>query len=232
MEKKLNYPFAIAIDGPAASGKSSVGKKVAEKLGFVFLDTGIMYRAVTWKVLDQAIGVLDENQVGKIAQNIDIKILKPSQDDGRMQDIFVDGEDVTWLLRSAIINKNVSQVSRYAMVREAMTNQQRVIGKSVDVVMAGRDIGTVVLPNAKVKIYLEASAEERARRRFSEESKNGNSISYDEILENVLMRDEIDSSRDIAPLKPADDAYIINTDKKPIDQVVNEIMQVINEANK
>ena len=227
MEQMKRIPKTIAIDGPAASGKSSVGQQIANNLGYMFLDTGIMYRAVAWAVVVHGIDVNDENNVGAVARSINITVQKAANNTGRMYDICVDGQDVTDLLRSPEVNRNVSQVSRYAAVRDAMTAQQKVIGKQGSIVMAGRDIGTVVLPDADLKFYLEASPAERARRRYTEEQAQGSGIDFEDILQNIKMRDEIDSTRAIAPLKPAEDAHIINTDDKSIQIVINEIMQII-----
>lgn len=217
----------IAIDGPAASGKSSIGLIIADRLDYMFLDTGIMYRAVTWRALREGLDISNEEQIGKVASSIKINFQNPSANDGRTKDIIIDGEDATWKLRSKEVNQNVSQVSRYAKVRDAMTEQQKIIGTKGEIVMAGRDIGTVVLPDAGVKIYLEASAEERARRRFNEDVARGRQVNYEDILQNIRLRDAIDSNRIIAPLIPAKDAHVINTDGKSIEDVVREIMQVV-----
>jgi len=227
MEQMNKRPKTIAIDGPAASGKSSVGQHIANNLGYMFLDTGIMYRAVAWAAVAHGMEVTDEHKVGGLARSINITVQKAANDTGRMYGICVDNQDVTDLLRSPEVNQNVSQVSRYAAVRDAMTAQQKVIGKRGSIVMAGRDIGTVVLPDADLKFYLEASRAERARRRFAEEQAKGGGTVFEDILQNIKMRDEIDSTREIAPLKPAEDAHILNTDGKSIQIVINEIMQII-----
>ena len=227
MEQMNKRPKTIAIDGPAASGKSSVGQHIANNLGYMFLDTGIMYRAVAWASVAHGIEVTDEHKVGELARSINISVQKATNNTGRLYDICVDSQDVTDLLRSPEVNQNVSQVSRYAAVRDAMTAQQKVVGKQGSIVMAGRDIGTVVLPDADLKFYLEASPAERARRRFAEEQARGGGMIFEQILQNIEMRDEIDSTREIAPLKPAEDARIINTDGKSIQLVINEIMQII-----
>ena len=157
-----NLPKTIAIDGPAASGKSSIGQELALNLGYLFLDTGLMYRAVTWAALNQNIKITDEKMVNKLARQIKITIQSPSVKDDRQYDVLLNKKDITWLIRSQNVNDNVSQVSAYAGVREEMTARQRNIGKQGNIVMVGRDIGTVVLPDADLKIYLEASVEERA----------------------------------------------------------------------
>ena len=220
----MNRYISIAIDGPAASGKSSVGLKVANRLGYLYLDTGVMYRAVTWAALDKGIDIFDESKVSKLALILKIRIDQPSKEDGRVNDIYVDDIDVTWKVKEQRVNENVSQVSKYPGVRNSLTLQQQNIALKGNIVMVGRDIGTVVLANAKRKFFLNASEEERARRRYEEEKVRGGNPNYKEILDNVKKRDKIDSTRDLAPLVPANDAVIINTNNKNIDQVVEEIL--------
>lgn len=223
-------PSSIAIDGPAASGKSSLGKKIADELGYLFFDTGVMYRAVTWSALENQIPVENEAEITRLAEKITIDVLPPSREDGRNCDILIDGTDMTWQIREPKVDANVSTVSTYPGVREALTIQQRRIGKRGRVVMIGRDIGTVVLPEADLKVYLDASTQERARRRYLEKLGRGESADFDEILAGVKMRDQIDSSRSVAPLKPADDAIRIDSDQLTLDEVFNHIMKLI--ANK
>jgi len=220
-------PKTIAIDGPAASGKSSIGKELANILGYLFLDTGLMYRAVTWAALNQNIKMSDEKKVNEVAHQIKIEIKPTSHKDDRQCDVFVDNQDVSWLIRSQKVNDNVSQISAYAGVREAMTTQQRLFGKQGNIVMVGRDIGTVVLPDADIKIFLEASVEERAQRRYKEVLEHKGPETYQEILASMKRRDEIDSQRSLAPLKPAKDAIIISTDNKNKEQVIQEILRLI-----
>ena len=220
----MNRYISITIDGPAASGKSSVGLKVANRLGYLYLDTGVMYRAVTWAALDKGIDIFDESKVSKLALILKIRIDQPSKDDGRVNDIYVDDIDVTWKVKEQRVNENVSQVSKYPEVRYSLTLQQQNIALKGNIVMVGRDIGTVVLANAKRKFFLNASEEERARRRYEEEKVRGGNPNYKEILDNVKKRDKIDSTRDLAPLVPANDAVIIDTNNKNIDQVVEEIL--------
>jgi len=227
LEIVLSSYKSIAIDGPAASGKSSVGLKLSQDLGFLFLDTGIMYRAVTLAALQRGVKIDDVKDISDLASEIKIEIKKPSKLDGRTNDILVDGEDVTWLITENHVNDMVSIVSTYAGVRQAMTEQQRGIAMRGNIVMAGRDIGTVVLPDADYKFFLKASIEERARRRLKEEISHGKKSRIEEIIDNLRMRDEIDSSRVIAPLLPAADAIIIETDNKSVDEVVEEIKSYI-----
>jgi len=216
----------IAIDGPVASGKTSVGLALAKRLGFLFLDTGVMYRAVAWAALKFGVNIDDEIAVSRLASELKIEIHKPSHEDGRSNDIFVNGEDVTWEIKGEKVNNSVSQVSAYREVRRVLTEQQRLFGKQGGVVMVGRDIGTVVLPDADIKIFLKASPEERAKRRFEEERARGNEIGYEEILENMKMRDRLDSSREVAPLVAAPDAVMIDTDGRTKEEVVEEIIQL------
>ncbi|PKO02194.1 MAG: cytidylate kinase [Chloroflexi bacterium HGW-Chloroflexi-5] len=220
----------IAIDGPAASGKSTLAELIAKNLDYFFFDTGVMYRAVTLAALVQVNDLDDETKVTEVANRIQIDVQPASKQDGRVMDILVDGKDVTWQIRTPEVDFNVSKVSAYAGVRKAMTEQQRRIGERGNMVMVGRDIGTVVFPDAKHKIYLEASPEERARRRFVEVQNRGESTTYEEILASIRKRDEVDSSRAVAPLKPAEDAYVIDSDDKTIDIVLKEVLQILGKS--
>jgi cytidylate kinase len=214
----------IAIDGPAASGKSTLAEILAQKLGYFYFDTGVMYRATTLMALEKFGNIDDENLVSNLAAEIRIDVQNPSIQDGRRMDVLVDGRDVTWEIRTPMVDRNVSKVSAYKDVREALTEQQRRIGSRGDIVMVGRDIGTVVFPDADKKIYLDASPEERAQRRFKEAQCRDRKTTNEEILASIKRRDEIDSSRIVAPLRIAEDAFIINSDKKTIAQVVDEAM--------
>ena len=223
---KNNPPSIIALDGPAASGKSTLGRTLADSLGYLFFDTGIMYRAVTWIALQRDMNLRDETVITELAQKAQIDICPPSKADGRACDVVIGDKDVTWDMRDGEVDANVSVVSAYAGVRKALSEQQRRIGLRGKVVMVGRDIGTVVLPEADLKIYLDASAEERAKRRFNEVVARGDQADYDEILRKVIERDRIDSTRAVAPLRPADDAVIIDSDKMSAEQVVEHVMQL------
>ncbi len=219
-------PKTIALDGPAASGKSTVGLKIAKALNYLFFDTGVMYRAVAWAALNKGIDPKDEVAVTTLAEETPIDVRPASQNDGRTSDVLVNEQDITWQTRSPEVDANVSTVAAYAGVRAALSKQQRRIGERGNVVMVGRDIGTVVLPEADLKIYLDASAEERARRRYDEIIARGELADYTEILAKVKQRDHIDSTRDVAPLRPADDAVIVNSDKLDADQVFQMIMDM------
>ena len=219
----------IAIDGPVASGKSTVGQRLAHRLGYLYFDTGVMYRAVTWAAIRRGVPIEDEPAVSELAEKIVITVTRPTVDDGRQYDVYADDEDITWAIRSPEVEVNVSPVSAYPDVRRALTRQQRTIGQRGDVVMVGRDIGTVVLPEADLKIYLDASAEERARRRCTEKLERGEGAAYREVLEATRRRDQIDSTRATAPLKAADDAIVLATDDLDIDGVVEAIMEIIAE---
>ena len=220
-------PSIIAIDGPAASGKSTIGSMLAEKLGYLYFDTGVMYRAVTSEALSRSIPISDEQAVTQLAQNMHIEIQSPHVDDGRDMTLCVDGRDLTWAIRDRAVDQNVSPVSAYAGVRRAMVAEQRRIGKRGRIVMVGRDIGTVVLPEADLKIYLDATLEERARRRFLERQARGEPVEYSAILDEVRRRDEIDSSRSVSPLKKADDAVYLDSTGLSIEQVMQRVMELV-----
>lgn len=222
-------PRIIAIDGPAASGKSTLAKRLSEELGYLYFDTGVMYRAITWAVLDKGIDPNDIDQVVFLAETSLIDVLPPSKDDGRDSDVKLNGEDITWEIRKPDVDANVSVISAYPGVRSALTTQQQRIGQRGNVVMVGRDIGTVVLPDADLKIFLEASAEERARRRHLEMLNRGVKVTYRHILDMMKMRDRIDSTRDIAPLRAADDALVVDSDTLSIEQVYNEVIRIVNQ---
>jgi cytidylate kinase len=225
----MSLPQAIAIDGPAASGKSTLGKKLAEALGYLYFDTGVLYRAVTWLALEKGVPIEDEAGVTALAQACEIDLLPASIDDGRDNDVLVDGLEVTWAIRSPAVDANVSPVSAYPGVRAALSAQQRRIGLRGRVVMVGRDIGTVVLPEAGLKIYLEASAEQRARRRCAQQRQRGLPADYDEILAAVRQRDQIDSTRDVSPLRPAPDAVVVDSDELDAEGVLELVKGLIGE---
>jgi len=219
-----NPPSIIAIDGPAASGKSTVGLSLANALGYLFFDTGLMYRAVTWLALDHDMNLSNESAITALAEKTHIDVAPASKSDGRACDVIVAGRDITWQTRLPNVEANVSVVSAYRGVRAALSEQQRRIGKRGQIVMVGRDIGTVVLPDADLKVYLDASAEERAKRRYDEIIARGGSGDYSDILAKVIERDRIDSTRDVAPLKVASDAVVINTDNLTADEVFEQVL--------
>lgn len=223
----MPIPSTIAIDGPAASGKSTLGKRLADDLGYLFFDTGVMYRAITWAALQRGVPIADAEGVARLAETIVIDIHPASRADGRSSDVLADGEDITWAIRSPEVDANVSQVSAYPGVRTALTAQQRRIGLRGRVVMVGRDIGTVVMPDAELKVYLDASARARARRRFLELEARGAPANFDEILNNVSERDRIDSTRSTAPLKPAEDAVRVDSEDMDADQVFLAVRELV-----
>lgn len=223
----MPYPDIIAIDGPAAAGKSTIGELLAKELDYLYFDTGVMYRAVTWAALQRGIAIADEEKVTELAEQMHIDVRQPTVQDGRQYTVCVDGQDVTWDLRQPEVDHNVSPVSAYPGVRSALTEQQRRIAQQGKVVMVGRDIGTVVLPEAPLKIYLDATAEERARRRHLENLQRGQERQYEDILRDMHRRDKIDSERDAAPLRPAPDAVTIDTTNLTIPQVMHRIQQIL-----
>ena len=218
----MGIPKTIAIDGPAASGKSTLGYLLAKELGYLYLDTGVMYRAVTLAAIKAGLDIKDEAAVGGLASAIKIDICPPSVEDGRDVDVLLNGEDVTWEIRKDSVNAQVSPVSAYRAVRDAMMEQQRRIAQENKVVMVGRDIGTIVIPDADLKIYLDASVEVRARRRYRELVERGKTPDFNAVLQSLQNRDNIDSNRKIAPLKPAADAVIIDSDCLDIQEVLDK----------
>ena len=222
--KRTHSPSIITIDGPAASGKSTIGKRLADELGYLFFDTGVMYRAITWLTLQRGLSMNDETAITTLAETVSIDVLPPSKADGRACDVIVEGQDITWETRLPEVDANVSVVSAYAGVRKALSAQQRRIGQRGKIVMVGRDIGTVVLPKADLKIYLDATAEERARRRYDEIIARGEGADYEEILAKVIERDRIDSTRDVAPLKIAEDAVVVDSDHLNAEEVFQKIL--------
>jgi len=227
MSGENHKPQVIAIDGPAAAGKSTVGQALARRLGYRYLDTGAMYRAVTWAALERGIPIDDEAAITKLAESITIDIAPPTRDDGRQYTVYVDGEDVTWALRRAEVDAAVSKVAAYPGVRRALVARQRRLAGRGQVVVVGRDIGTVVLPQADLKLYLDASVEERARRRYRERLERGEAADYAQILHDMQRRDRLDSSRETAPLRPAEDAVIVNTDGLDAQQVVEKVLELV-----
>lgn len=225
----MSKSISIAIDGPAAAGKTTLSKNLADRLGFLYFDTGAMYRAVTLAALQSGQDMDNEAQMVALAEASEIDLRAPSRDDGRLYDVILNGEDCTWKIRSKAVEGRVSQISAYPGVRAALTSQQRRIGERGGVVMAGRDIGTVVLPDADLKLYLDASVEERAGRRTAELVDRGEEVDPSAIEEDMRRRDEIDSSREVAPLKAADDAVVIRSDGRQAEDVLEEAIALARE---
>lgn len=219
----MDHRRVIAIDGPAAAGKSTVARLLADRLGTLLFDTGVLYRAVALAALRSGVSEHDAAALARLTAAARIEVSPPSQADGRLYDVRLDGEDVTWAIRSPEVGAIVSQVSEHAAVRDALLPLQRTIAARHPVVMVGRDIGTVVVPDAGLKIYLDAAPEERARRRYRESLARGGAETFAEVLRETRHRDAIDSGRRTAPLRPAADAFRITTDDLPIEDVVRQI---------
>ena len=218
MDKRI----AIAIDGPAAAGKSTIAKRVAKLLGLVYIDTGAMYRAFTYAVLKRGIDPEDEKASCSIIPEVKIELCE----DGR---VLCNGEDVTRVIREPKVSGNVSYIASYKDIRLALVDMQRDMAKTVSVVMDGRDIGTYVLPDAEVKIFQIASVEKRAERRYIENQEKGIGTSLEDVIEDVRKRDYIDSHRAFAPLKKADDAIELDTSDLTIDESVEAVLKIVKE---
>lgn len=229
----MSRPSTIAIDGPAASGKSTIGDLLAKRLGYLFLDTGAMYRALTLEVLRAGLDPEDQEAVAALARQISIEVLPPAPEhqDGRSYTVLVDGRDVTWDIRSPQVDAAVSPVSRHPKVRAVLTEAQRRIGERGRVVMTGRDIGTVVLPHADLKIFLDASVEERARRRYLERLVRGEQTTYEAELRILANRDKIDSERETAPLRQAPDAVYVDTEGLSIEEVLARVLDLVEQCD-
>jgi cytidylate kinase len=232
MTGRFTHPIqTIAIDGPAGSGKSTVGSGLAKHIGFLYFDTGVMYRAVTLAALRRGVSPGDEEAMSQLAEGIDIHVAPPDKNDGRQYTVRLDGEDVTWAIRKADVDANVSVISAYQRVRRAMVAQQRRVAARGQVVMVGRDIGTVVIPNADLKIYLDASVEERARRRYHELQQHSANAHYDEVLASMKERDRLDTSRSASPLHPADDAIIVDCTSMDAEDTLEYVIRIVEERN-
>jgi cytidylate kinase len=212
----------IAIDGPAAAGKTVVGRRLALRLGFKYLDTGVMYRAITWLALRRGVSMTDEAALGELARNNPIRLKGQDSDQ-----VLVGRDEVGPELRDPLVDSHVSLVARVPEVRRALVSQQRALAGEGGIVMVGRDIGTVVLPDADLKVFMTASAQERARRRWQDLQAQGHPLDLAQVLEETLTRDEIDSRRADSPLTPAQDAFLVNTDDLSIDEVVEQVLQRI-----
>lgn len=212
----------VAIDGPAGSGKSTVSRMAADRLNYLYVDTGAMYRALTWKALREKVELTNEGALIQLAKEISIKL-------GENRKVFVDDIDVTAEIREPEVTRNVSYIARVPEVRKCMVALQRKIGREGSVVVEGRDIGTVVFPCAEKKIYLDAEIGERVRRRGKELEERGYNITIDEVQREIRIRDEKDKGREVAPLRVADGAVILDTTHMSIDRVVEAILKIVNE---
>ncbi|WP_277585453.1 (d)CMP kinase [Psychrobacillus antarcticus] len=221
----MNKQIQIAIDGPAAAGKSTIAKKTAELLGYTYVDTGAMYRAITYKALQENIDLQDEDKLTNLLKETIIE-LKPSP---AGQLVFLDNVAVTEEIRSKVVTASVSAVAAHATLREEMVKRQMEMGKNGSVVMDGRDIGTHVLKNAELKIFMSASVEERANRRFLENHNRGIETNFEELKQEIALRDKFDSEREASPLIQADDAIYIDTTSLTVDEVSEKIMHLAKE---
>lgn len=213
---------SIAIDGPAGAGKSTIARKVAEKLSFIYVDTGAMYRSMALYFIRHDIAAQDEEKIAAACPDIDVSI---TYQDGEQQ-VILNGENVNGLIRTEQVSMMTSDTSKYPVVREKLLSLQRGLAEKENVIMDGRDIGTCVLPNADVKIYLTASAAERARRRYKEQTERGVDCDIKEIERDIIARDEQDMNREVAPLRQAEDAVLVDSSDMTIDQVVDEIIRI------
>ena len=217
--------FSIAIDGPAGAGKSTIAKEVAKRLGFIYVDTGAMYRSMALYFIRHDIAAQDEEKIAAACPDIDVSI---AYQDGEQQ-VILNGENVNGLIRTEQVSMMTSDTSKYPVVREKLLSLQRGLAEKENVIMDGRDIGTCVLPNADVKIYLTASAAERARRRYKEQTERGVDCDIKEIERDIIARDEQDMNREVAPLRQAEDAVLVDSSDMTIDQVVDEIIRIYQE---
>lgn len=217
--------FVVAIDGPAGSGKGTITKLVGKKMNLVNIDTGAMYRCVTLECINNNVKEDQLDKIEKILENINIEFKK----DNDRELVFLNGKDVTEEIRTTKVNSNVAKFAAIKIIRDKMTPMQRDMGKVQDIIMEGRDIGTVVFPNADVKIFLDCSVEERAKRRYLQNQEKGIECTYDEILKSIKERHKLETERDIAPLIKADDAVYVDTTTLTIEEVVNKILDIINQ---
>lgn len=218
--------FIVAVDGPAGSGKGTITKIVADRMNLVSIDTGAMYRCVALEMINKNVKIEELDKIKEILNEIKIELKREND----IPKVYLNGDDVSRDIRTEGVTKLVSPVSKIKEVRDKLTQWQREMGQSQDIIMEGRDIGTNVFPNANVKIYLDAKPEERAIRRFKQNQEEGiTGMTYEEILENVKQRDFNDSHREIAPLKKADDAILVDSTELTIEQVVNRIIEIIEE---
>jgi cytidylate kinase len=222
-------PKTIAIDGPAGAGKSTIGRLLAQKLGYLFLDTGVMYRAVALAALRRGISATNEPTLAGVAETLPIQVRVPNdaEDDGRLSTVLVGNEDVTWEIRRPEVEAVVSEIASHPSVRHALVRQQRRLATQGPVVMVGRDITTEVLPDADLKIYLDASLEERARRRYDELIERGRDVTYEQVEAEITHRDDLDMHRAAGALRQADDAIRVFTDGHTVEQTLEKILDIV-----
>ena len=216
--------FVVAIDGPAGTGKGTVTKLLAERTHLLNIDTGAMYRCVTLECINKGISVSEEEKISKVLENIDIKL----EHNNGIQNVFLNGKDVTYDIRSPKVDREVAKFAALKVVRDKMTPLQRKMGEDNNVIMEGRDIGTVVFPNADVKIFLDCSLEERANRRYKQNLEKGIETSYEEGLNSIIQRHKLETEREIAPLIKAKDAIVVDSTNMTIEEVVDKIESIIN----
>ncbi|CAM4018614.1 (d)CMP kinase [Bacillus luti] len=219
MDKRIS----IAIDGPAAAGKSTVAKVVAKKLSYVYIDTGAMYRTITYAALERKVDIENEEKLMEVVRNVNIEF----QQGENSQLVFLNGQDVSEVIRTPEVTNQVSIVAKHRLVREEMVRRQQELAKKGGVVMDGRDIGTHVMPDAEVKIFMLASVEERAERRHLENINKGFDSNLEQLKEEIAQRDKLDSEREVSPLKKADDALELDTTSLSIEEVVQKIMGIV-----
>ncbi|MBV9359089.1 MAG: (d)CMP kinase [Chloroflexi bacterium] len=223
----MSQPFVVALDGPAASGKTTVAARAADRLGFFAFDTGVLYRALTWLALDAGVDPRDEATLAELAQRWQVQVGPPSHKDGRQADVRVNGRDVSTAIRAPEVDARVSVVSAFRSVRAALRETQRAAVRPPGTILVGRDIGTVIAPDARLKIWLAASPEQRARRRADQTG-----APYAEVLRQMRERDRIDESRAVAPMRPADDAVVIDTDALSADEVVERVVALVEDRSR
>jgi len=224
--------LVIAIDGPAAAGKSTVANQLAHRLNALFLDTGVIYRTLAYIALERGVDSSDGARLAAIAESLPMRVTPPSQHDGRQYDVWMGDRDITWAIRTPEVDRAVSAVSAHREVRDALLGLQRTLGQSGRVVMVGRDIGTIVLPNADLKIWLEASTDERARRRAVDLERAGKAHDFNQVRDELVARDRLDADRSVAPMERAPDAIVVESDGMAVEQVVERILEILAESRR